>query len=85
MKTFEYTIKDELGIHARPAGLLVKEANTFLSAITLTKGEKQADAKKIFSIMGLGAKCGDTIVISAEGDDEEVAITALETFMKNSW
>jgi Phosphotransferase System HPr (HPr) Family len=85
MKTFEYTIKDELGIHARPAGSLVKEANAFLSTITIIKDEKQADAKKIFSIMGLGAKCGDTIIISAEGDDEDIAIAALETFMRNTW
>ena len=44
MKTFDYTVKDELGIHARPAGLLVKEAKNFTSKITIKKGEKEVDA-----------------------------------------
>jgi len=84
MRTFEYTIKDELGIHARPAGLLVKEANTFKSNITIKKDDKQVDSKKIFGIMGLGAKCGDTIIINAEGEDEDIAIDSLEKFVKET-
>ena len=51
MKTFEYTIKDELGIHARPAGLLVKKAASYASTIMIGKGEKSADAKRIFGVM----------------------------------
>lgn len=85
MKQFDYTIKDELGIHARPAGLLVKEASKFSSAITITMGEKKADAKKIFGLMGLGAKCGDTVTTIADGEDEAAAIAALEEFMKATW
>lgn len=85
MKNFAYTIQDELGIHARPAGLLVKEASKFASAITITHGGKTADAKKIFGIMGLSAKCGDTITLTAEGSDEEIAMAALEQFLKATW
>lgn len=85
MKQFDYTIKDELGIHARPAGLLVKAAGAFASAITIKKGEKTADGKMIFGIMGLGAKCGDTITLSAEGADEDTAIEALEKFVNETW
>lgn len=85
MKQFDYIIRDELGIHARPAGMLVKEAAKFVSAITIAKGEKRADAKKIFGLMGLGAKCGDTVTLTADGPDEDTAAAALETFMKETW
>lgn len=52
MKTFEYTIKDELGIHARPAGILVKEAKNYESKIKITKGQKTAEATRLMAIMG---------------------------------
>ncbi|MDR2182764.1 MAG: HPr family phosphocarrier protein [Clostridiales bacterium] len=81
MKSFNHTIKDQLGIHARPAGLLVKEANKFASGITITKGEKKVDAKKIFAVMSLAAKHGDIVTLCAEGDDEDDAIAALQMFM----
>ena len=54
MKTFDYTVKDELGIHARPAGLLVKEAKNFTSKITIKKGEKEVDATRVMAVMALG-------------------------------
>lgn len=82
MKEFKYVITDELGIHARPAGLLVKEAGKFQSDIKIKKGEKEADAKRIFGIMGLAAKKGDEIVLTADGADEAEAITAIEEFLK---
>jgi phosphocarrier protein len=84
MKKFNYTITDEVGIHARPAGLLVKEAKMFTSDIKVTKGEKSADAKKLMVIMGLGVKKGDEITVSAEGEDEEEAAAKLEDFFKNN-
>jgi phosphocarrier protein len=77
-------ITDELGIHARPAGMLVKEASKFQSDIKVTKEEKSADAKRLFGIMALAAKKGDTLVFTAEGTDEEEAITALEYFLKEN-
>ena len=82
MKEFQYVITDELGIHARPAGLLVKEAGKFQSDIKIKKGEKEADAKRIFGIMGLAAKKGDEIVLTADGSDETEAIAAIEEFLK---
>ncbi len=80
MKEFNYVIKDELGIHARPAGLLVKEAAKFQSAIKVKKDGKEADAKRIFGIMGLGVKKDNEITVSADGADEAEAIAALEAF-----
>ncbi len=82
MKEFKYVITDELGIHARPAGMLVKEAGAFQSDIKIKKGEKEADAKRIFGIMGLAAKKGDEILLTADGVDEAEAIAAIETFLK---
>lgn len=82
MKEFKYVITDELGIHARPAGLLVKEAAKFQSDIKIKKGEKEADAKRIFGIMGLAAKKGDEIILTADGTDEADAIVAIEEFLK---
>ncbi|MGN0182921.1 MAG: HPr family phosphocarrier protein [Candidatus Ornithomonoglobus sp.] len=80
MKTFEYTIKDELGIHARPAGLLVKAAKALDSKITIEKDGKSADASKLFAIMGLGVKNADTVKVSVEGGDEETSAKAMEEF-----
>ena len=80
MKEFSYKIKDEAGIHARPAGLLIKKAGEFRSVITIHKGTKTADAKKIFSVMSLGVKKDDEIKITASGDDEEKAISELQSF-----
>lgn len=84
MKEFTYTITDQEGIHARPAGELVKTAKKYTSAIKIWKGEKAADAKKIFALMGLGVKKGEHIRIEIEGEDEEPAVQALESFLKEN-
>lgn len=84
MKKFDYIITDSEGIHARPAGLLVKKANEYTSAVKIGKGEKFVDAKKIFGIMGLCIKKGEEIIVTADGDDEEAAITGMETFLKEN-
>lgn len=80
MKNFEYTIKDENGIHARPAGMLVKEASKFNSDIVLESGEKKADAKKIFAVMSMNVKCGDKLSVLIEGSDEAQAEKVLYEF-----
>lgn len=84
MKEFTYVITDPEGIHARPAGLLVKEAGKYKSSITLVKGDKKGDAKRIFAVMGLVAKKGDSITLKIEGEDEDEAMTALEAFLKEN-
>ena len=77
MKEFDYTIKDPNGIHARPAGILVKTAKACSSTITVVKGEKSCDMKKILVLMGMGIKQGDTIHVKVEGADEEAASKAV--------
>ena len=84
MKTFEYTIKDELGIHARPAGLLVKEAKKFESECTNTKDGKTKKLTQLMMLMSLGVKQGDTVTVTAEGADEEAAAAALKEFFENN-
>ena len=82
MKEFNYTITDPQGIHARPAGVLVKEAAKYQSTITLEKDGKTGDAKRIVAVMGLAAKCGNTLNVKVEGPDEDEAAKALEEFFK---
>lgn len=84
MEQFKYKIKDEIGIHARPAGLLVKEASKYSSVIHISCNEKKGDAKSIFSVMGLGAAKGDTITVSIEGTDEKEAAEEIEKFLKEN-
>ena len=84
MKTIKYTIQDELGIHARPAGVLVKEVKKFQSKITLEGNGKTAEAGKFLAVMGMGIKHGTEITITAEGPDEDEAIAAMETFFKEN-
>lgn len=82
MKQFTYVITDEAGIHARPAGLLVKEAAKFASSTTIAKGAKKGDLKRIFGVMALGVKKGEEITVTFEGADEDAAAAALEAFFK---
>lgn len=84
MKLFSYIITDEIGIHARPAGLLVKEAKGFSSKITIDANGKTADATKLIALMQLGVKKGTEIVVKAEGKDEDAAIIQMEVFMKDN-
>jgi phosphocarrier protein HPr len=84
IKKFEYVIKDECGIHARPAGLLVKQAKLFKSNITVIKGEESADAKKLFALMGLCVKKDDKVNVTADGPDEAEAIQAVEDFFNKN-
>ncbi len=80
METFQYTITDEVGLHARPAGLLVKQAKQMSSAITLQAKGKSADAKKIIAVMALGVKRGETVAVSLEGPQEQAEKKELSRF-----
>lgn len=84
MKEFTYTITDPDGMHARPAGMLVKKAGEFKSSIQIGKDGKFVDAKRIFGIMSLGVKSGNEITMKIEGEDEDAAATAMESFLKEN-
>lgn len=82
MKEFRYVITDEEGIHARPAGELVKAAKEFTCKIQMEKDGKAVDCKKIFGIMSLGVKKGQEVVMTFDGMDEEAAFEAVSSFLK---
>ncbi|GFI57314.1 phosphocarrier protein HPr [Muribaculaceae bacterium] len=84
MKEFKYVITDPQGIHARPAGELVKAAKAFTSSIMITKDDKSGDCKKIFGIMGLGIKKANEVVVTFDGEDEEAAYEAVSKLMQES-
>ena len=84
MKEFQYTITDREGIHARPAGIFAKEAAAFPCKVTIAKGDKEVDAKRIFGVMGLGVKCGEEITIRTDGEQEEEAIAKLSSFLQEN-
>ena len=82
MKQFTYTISDPLGIHARPAGMLAKEAKKFTSVCTITKGEQTKKLTQLMMLMSLGVKQGDAVTIQADSADEDAAIEALKAFFE---
>ncbi len=82
MKSFEYTVTDPVGIHARPAGLLAKEAKKYPDTITITKGEKSAGAAKLMALMGLGVKQGETVTVTIEGESEDATYEAIKAFFE---
>lgn len=84
MKSFEYIIKDPVGIHARPAGLLVKEVKKYSCTVNVIKNDKTVNALKLMALMGMGIKQGDCIRVEVDGPDEETAVAELEMFFKNN-
>jgi phosphocarrier protein HPr len=84
MKSFSYTVKDELGIHARPAGMLVKEVKNFQSKVTLEKDGKSVDASRLMAVMGMGVKKNQTVTVTVEGDDEDAACDAIKAFFETN-
>ena len=84
MKNFSYTIKDAVGIHARPAGNLSKLSKTFDSKCFLKKGAKETELSKLIALMGMGVKKGDEVTIRVEGEDEEAACNAIKEFFSSN-
>ena len=82
MKSFEYTITDPVGIHARPAGLLVKKVREFASSVTVIRGDKEINALKLMALMGMGIRQGDTVKVTVEGEDEDTAVVAIAEFFR---
>ena len=82
MRSFVYVIRDRAGIHARPAGIVVKEAKKHSSEITVSLGEKRADAKSLTGLMSMGIRFGDEIRVEVSGGDEEAAYAAMEAVLK---
>ena len=84
MRELKYVITDPMGIHARPAGELVKVAKQYTSTVMIGKDGNSVDCKKIFGIMGLGVKKDQTVTFTIEGEDEEQASHAIQSFMSEN-
>lgn len=84
MRSFNFTVTDPVGIHARPAGLLVKQVKNYASAVTIEKDGKSVNALKLMALMGLCVKQGNTITVTVDGADEETAAAELEAWMKEN-
>ena len=85
MKEIKFTVTDPLGIHARPAGILVKEAKRFNSKITVKKDDKSCDLRKLLALMGMAVKQNDEIIVQIEGDDEEACAETIGKFLKENF
>lgn len=83
MKEFKHIIKDKNGLHARPAGMLATAARSFESEIKVFSQGKEADGKRLLSLMSLGAKCGAELYFKISGSDEEQAAAALKEHCKS--
>lgn len=85
MKQFSYTVKDPLGIHARPAGLLAKLCKAYSdTTVTVVKGDKEAKAAQLMKLMSLAIKQGDVVTVRVEGPAEEKAAAAVEEFFQDN-
>ena len=82
MLAFHYTITDEAGLHARPAGLLVKEAKKYDSRIVIKKDIKAVEATKLMAVMSLGVKCGQEVEVEISGSDETTTYEELKAFFE---
>lgn len=84
MAKYTATIIDPIGLHARPASIVVQEANKFESEFVITSGDKTANLKSIMSVMAMGVKTNEEITIEATGADSDKAIASIEEVMKSN-
>ena len=84
MQELTYQIKDPIGLHARPAGALVRTVKGFQSKVTVFNGEKSAAGTALMALMALCIRTGQTVRITVEGDDEEPCAQALKTFLEEN-
>jgi phosphocarrier protein len=84
MVTFDYVITDELGIHARPAGILIREVKKHKSSVVFSHGEKKAAGTRLFEIMKLAVKQGNTLGVTVEGADEQEASASIKQVLETN-
>ncbi len=82
MITIQHTVKDPIGMHARPAGMFVKLVKSLNSTITVTKGDALVNADRLLALMGLAIKCGDVITVTVTGGNEAGSEAEIRTFLE---
>lgn len=83
MKSFDYVIKDPVGMHARPAAVLAKLVKEFMTDVIITANGKSVDASQLMLVMGMGIKMGTKINVTIEGAKEEEAEEKLKEFFES--
>ena len=81
----EITVKNEVGLHARPATYFIQKANEFKSGIWVEKEERRVNAKSLLGVLSLGIVKGTVITVIADGADETEAVEALVTLINNNF
>lgn len=84
MKSFDYVIKDAVGMHARPAAVLAKIAKESMADVIITVNDRSADASKLMQVMAMGIKQGTNVNVAVEGDGEEQTAERLEVFFREN-
>ena len=77
------TLGSKSGLHARPAAIFVQNAKEFKCQVTVMKNDKAVNGKSILSILTLGAKQGDSVVLKVDGDDAQAAVKKLATLLED--
>ena len=85
MYTKEITVKNEVGLHARPATYFIQKANEFKSGIWVEKEERRVNAKSLLGVLSLGIVQGTVIILTADGVDEQEAVESLSTLIENNF
>ncbi|MCD6427424.1 MAG: HPr family phosphocarrier protein [Caldisericaceae bacterium] len=85
MLTKKFVIKNEVGLHARPAAVFVQTVSKYKSKITIEKDGKIANAKSIVEVLSLGVEKDAEVTITAEGSDEEDAMRAIEKLIESNF
>ncbi len=85
MHEITLTIRNKVGLHARPAALFVQTASRFKSEVLAIKDEREANAKSILSVLTLGAGQGAVVTVRAEGEDEVEAVEALKELVESDF
>jgi phosphocarrier protein len=81
----QVSITNKIGIHARPAGLIAKECSKFQATMVMKKNDARANMKSIFSLMKLQIKQGDTVIIEADGYDENEALKDILALIRSDF
>lgn len=85
MYTQEITVNNEVGLHARPATFFIQKANEFKSGIWVEKEDRRVNAKSLLGVLSLGVAPGDTVLLSADGEDEDAAVAGLLDLVNNNF
>lgn len=80
MPSIDLTLTNDVGLHARPAALFVQKASSFAADVRVAKADAEANGKSLLSLLKLDVRQGDTVTVTADGDDADAALAALREF-----